>query len=132
MRVKYAGLRRMFIILKHSSQSKRKWFIDFECFRRLASQSCHYCGKPPSQKAYAAIYSRKEKQRQDYTRFDLYNGLDRVNNDIDYVEENLVPCCKNCNFAKRNMTVEEFRKWAVNLYHHQFGDQKPSNLQLLW
>ena len=112
-----AGLRRMFNILSSKSHSKRKWYIDYECFKRISAQPCFYCGKPPSQKAYAQTRSsRKESFKQDYNRFVLYNGLDRIDNEIDYIETNLVPCCKICNFAKRDLSLDEFRGWAKNLY----------------
>jgi hypothetical protein len=29
-----------------------------------------------------------------------------------------VPCCKFCNVAKAEMTVEEFKSWIVRVYAH--------------
>ena len=29
------------------------------------------------------------------------NGIDRLDNDIGYIEDNVVPCCKTCNYMKR-------------------------------
>ena len=37
--------------------------------------------------------------------------------------DNCVPCCKICNIAKRNMTLEEFDEWIKRLYNHRFGEK---------
>lgn len=39
-------------------------------------------------------------------------NIDRVDNSGHYTIENIVPCCKHCNFAKRFMGVDEFLKWV--------------------
>lgn len=56
---------------------------------------CHYCGKPPS------------KPHRKCETF-LYNGLDRVDNNIGYTESNVVPCCYICNKMKGELPVEDF------------------------
>lgn len=43
------------------------------------------------------------------------NGIDRVNSSIDYVPDNCVSCCKFCNRAKSNRSMEEFLNWAIKL-----------------
>jgi len=45
----------------------------------------------------------------------LFNGIDRVNNSAGYTNHNTVPCCKTCNLAKRDSTVEEFENWITQL-----------------
>lgn len=46
------------------------------------------------------------------------NGLDRRDNNLGYVDENVSACCTICNLAKRNMTEKEFVSWALRLAHH--------------
>ena len=45
----------------------------------------------------------------------IYNGIDRKNNGKGYTEDNIVSCCKQCNFAKRNMSYKEFKFWINKL-----------------
>ena len=48
----------------------------------------------------------------------VYNGLDRVDNEKGYTIDNVVPCCKHCNYAKRNRSVEEFIDWIAQVYEY--------------
>lgn len=42
-------------------------------------------------------------------------GLDRMNNNIGYELNNICPCCKRCNLAKRTMSVEEWNIYINKL-----------------
>jgi hypothetical protein len=77
-----------------------------EDFARLVSLPCHYCGEPPS-----AV-----KQGKDIWSPLVYNGVDRVDNEKGYSLSNSVACCKNCNAAKRNLSVQEFLAWVEKIY----------------
>jgi hypothetical protein len=78
--------------VKVCQRGNKYWEISVEDFHRLTSSDCHYCGKPPMQ------ISRTYK----------YNGLDRKNSQKGYQLENVVPCCKECNFIKgRELTYDE-------------------------
>ena len=37
-------------------------------------------------------------------------GVDRLNDDIGYEVDNIVPCCKACNFMKNELSCQEFIK----------------------
>ena len=43
------------------------------------------------------------------------NGIDRVDNNIGYTEENTVPCCEFCNRAKLNNTEEYFKTKIIKI-----------------
>lgn len=91
----------------------------FEDFYKLSQMNCNYCGRKPMQ---AYNYHRCGKRRtsqfaKDNGKF-VYNGLDRVDNDKGHNKDNVVPCCKICNYAKSNMSIDEFRIWATNLYNN--------------
>lgn len=91
--------------MRQADNRKLTWSIDRNTFKILIEKDCHYCGAPPSQ---AWNYSKSSKQ--------IYNGLDRVDNQLGYVEENIVPCCKTCNYAKRSLTLDEFHDWTKRVY----------------
>lgn len=67
---------------------------------------CYYCGVDPKQSQVLMSYPT-------YTYY--YNGIDRLDNDLGYVEENCVPCCSFCNKAKSVHTLEEFENWIERL-----------------
>lgn len=97
----------------YRSNAKRRGInfnINYEQFVLLSSKCCHYCGEPPKQ----ILRARYAKCNGVY----MYNGLDRLNNDIGYVFENLVPCCKICNRAKYNMTEQDFIIWIFKACKH--------------
>lgn len=59
--------------------------LDYGQFKNFFGQPCHYCG----------LVNTK-------------NGLDRVDNDLGYILENVVSCCIQCNRMKMDYTVDEF------------------------
>jgi len=79
-----------------------------EQVKYLTKQDCYYCGIEPSS------VCKTTKYQPDY----IYNGIDRVDNSIGYTLENCVPCCKLCNNAKTDLTVEEFKGWIKRLVKH--------------
>jgi len=76
-------------------------------FEKITSSNCFYCGVIPSQLS--------KRNGHEY----FYNGIDRVNNSIGYIEENVVPCCVFCNKAKRDLDIEVFTKWVKRLSEYQ-------------
>ncbi len=87
--------------------------VPFELSREevefLVKSPCHYCGALPSMKILGKdIWSPL-----------TYNGIDRVGNSKGYVTGNVVSCCRICNIAKRDLSVEEFLEWATRIYLHQ-------------
>jgi len=77
----------------------------------IHKMDCAYCGIKPS-----------TVSRQRGTTF-IYNGIDRVDNNIGYTHSNSVPCCKRCNEIKRNRTYEDFRDWVGSAYQTMFMEQ---------
>lgn len=94
---------------KDSAVSRNyNWSLTKEQFRFITSQPCTYCGKIPNQ-----TY-KTQNNRGGY----IHNGIDRMNNEVGYVIENCVPCCKTCNYAKRTMTIDSFINWIASVYTH--------------
>jgi len=87
---------------KHDAElCGREWALSDEQFDLLTQSDCHYCGIGPS-----TIMAR-QRHHGSFT----YNGIDRMDNAVGYVPNNVVPCCKLCQYAKRNMPYEEFKAW---------------------
>lgn len=78
-----------------------------EQVRSLIEQDCYYCGQKPVVR-YTAEGCAGEYE---------WNGIDRVDNTKGYMMDNCVPCCKLCNFGKRDLTLDEFTEWIHRAYH---------------
>lgn len=110
------GLRNLYNRYKYGARTRGyRWDLDEETFKTLTSQPCHYCGKPPSQ--VSSQGSHVSLERRKHSAY-LYNGLDRVDNDIGYLPDNLVPSCGTCNVAKQTMTQLEFFEWLKLAAEH--------------
>ena len=87
--------------------SARKRKIDFQIslgiFETIIIKPCFYCDKPPTQQRFGFCYS----------------GIDRVNPDLGYNEENIVSCCNDCNVAKLDMSYKEFVEWICSIHNTQ-------------
>ena len=80
-----------------------------EQFKKLTSKKCYYCGANPS------TVSSKECSLGDY----IFNGIDRVDSSVGYNIKNCVPCCKICNYAKKDMSEDDFLIWVKRIYEYQ-------------
>lgn len=72
------------------------WTISDHFAIMMFHDRCHYCHKTPEQ-----------NQR--------LMGIDRIDNARGYDYGNVVPCCKNCNRAKHNLHVDDFRSMCTNV-----------------
>lgn len=84
------------------------WELSDEQALAIIQQPCCYCGSPPSQ------VSRHPELNGSFT----YNGIDRLDNKQGYTPKNVVPCCKHCNYAKRDRSMPEFLEWVVQVYRY--------------
>jgi hypothetical protein len=80
---------------------------DEQC-RDLLRRNCHYCGSGGSNMKQADTFNGRYH----------YNGIDRVDNTKGYLFDNVVPCCIDCNRAKRTMGYQEFLDWVARVYRH--------------
>lgn len=85
---------RDYCIYKHQAKKRGYVFeLTIEQFKQLCLEPCHYCG-------------------------DFFVGIDRKDNSIGYVYSNCVPCCKHCNYAKRDMKYTVFISHIRKMYEH--------------
>jgi hypothetical protein len=100
--------------------------ISFEDFFRLSQMNCYYCGARPNNVQNSAKQDTKSseyaKENGDFT----YNGLDRVNSTLPHTIDNVVPCCKWCNFSKRERSAKDFDDWLERAYQTLLERRKSS------
>lgn len=87
---------------RHSRLVGRDFALTVEQCYALFEGFCAYCGVEPRTQ-YAASSA--------LTKPFFYNGIDRLDSSRGYTIENVVSCCKTCNFAKSNSTIEEWEAW---------------------
>jgi hypothetical protein len=86
-----------------------EWKLTDEQTLNIIKKNCHYCNLTPSE-------SRRLSGRGKNANFVFFNGIDRVDSTKGYEFENCVPCCKYCNFAKNDMSYDDFKKWICRVY----------------
>lgn len=88
-------------------KNKRIFELTTEEFKTFIKGDCFYCGQSPSMKIR-------------YTET-LRNGIDRKDNTIGYINNNCVSCCAECNFAKRELSIEQFLSLVERIYKHKIN-----------
>ena len=61
--------------------------VTLEMFKHITAQPCYFCGDGSSAG---------------------HRGIDRLNNDLGYVPDNMVPACSVCNYMKAQLSEAEF------------------------
>ena len=79
----------------NAKKKGKEWGIDIETFKTFWQKPCSYCGD--------------EIQTV---------GIDRVDNSVGYIAENLASCCGTCNYFKRALTEEHFIKHCKKIIKH--------------
>jgi len=95
---------RVFSYKYQAKRRKLEWSLEDDQAVALLRSPCFFCGH----------------LRQPF------NGIDRLDNDRGYVEDNVVSCCSTCNHAKCKMSVSDFQAWLDRLAKHQ-GYSKSRN-----
>jgi hypothetical protein len=84
--------------------------LSVEAFNKLTKQNCFYCGKTPGQ-----IYMNKKSRM--YGEY-IYNGIDRIDNNLGYVDNNVVASCICCNRMKWTMEKSNFVEQIKKIFHY--------------
>ena len=102
-----AAFNSLLLDYKWSAKSRNFPFTLTEAeFRVITKSSCHYCGCEPSQV--------KKKHKSIY----IYNGIDRIDNGIGYVQGNCIPCCMIHNYMKGTLTQKEVLDAVFSIANH--------------
>jgi hypothetical protein len=103
------------VFSNYKSRAKKKGLnidLDFNEFKCLIKQNCFFCNQEP------------QNMRKDFTKKRIglsrgkLNGLDRVDSTKGYLKNNVIPCCEDCNKAKRNLSVSDFLIMIKNIYEN--------------
>lgn len=79
---------------KSAKERGYEFELSTEFFKELLLEKCHYCGKEKA------------------------SGVDRKDNNVGYRYDNVVPCCKICNFMKRDLSYEDFKDHIRKIVNH--------------
>lgn len=110
-----------------AKQRNIEWNLNIEHVVKLLNNNCYYCGKPPSNKYNARSANRNYVKNSNFNieEYNIkYNGIDRLDNSKGYNKENCVSCCTQCNTAKLNFTLKEFKEWINNIYKNFITNEK--------
>lgn len=90
----------LYSLCKSAATGRRNLVFDLtpKRFKEITKQNCHYCNCPPSQIAYNSTRAGQY----------VYNGIDRLDPSLGYVEGNCVPACATCNLMKQSLNYEDF------------------------
>jgi hypothetical protein len=88
---------------RRNAQTKGHAFkLSTSQFEALVRGECRYCGCKPE----------TELKRKGLLAGWYYNGVDRLDNRQGYVPNNVVSCCRTCNFRKGATSFDEFTGWV--------------------
>lgn len=91
---------------RNAIRRNKEWLLTPEYVISLIDKPCRYCGTVGSMKMHKT------------TGECYHNGIDRLDNDKGYTEDNVVSCCKQCNIAKNVFTEKEFIEWIHKASNH--------------
>lgn len=95
-------------VYENSAVSRKKSFeISQEVFDKIRLNNCYLCGKQNSP--------------------DHQNGIDRVDNNIGYLEDNIKSCCWDCNGLKRDYSLDNLFEKMLKVYNNTKNDNKNIN-----
>lgn len=89
------------IFYMYRNEAKRRGFsflISKEEFEKFIDKNCYYCDRAPENNC--SVF----KNHKPF----IYNGIDRKDNSIGYVIDNIVTCCKWCNTRKKKKSYNNF------------------------
>lgn len=93
----YSSLKSRFYNYRTKAHQRNLSFeLDEYQFLHLTQELCYWCGAPPSN-----IHTGLNGNY-------IFNGIDRIDNNLGYTLDNCVACCAKCNMMKRGMTQEEW------------------------
>lgn len=100
-------------------------------FYSLANLPCYYCDTEYSNnynyyvsknnKELGAECRKLKEYRDPEQGYFKYNGIDRIDSNFTHNKNNVVPCCKQCNWSKMNLSLVEFNDWITRIKKFQHG-----------
>lgn len=98
--------KKLFWSYKQGALSRNLTFeLSYDEFCNLTSRPCYYCG------SIRTIFINKDCVNKNINLNNLCSGIDRIDNKMGYITNNVVPCCKICNRGKGNLSKERWLKY---------------------
>lgn len=98
---KYKSIRYKFTHFKAECRRRNiDMNIDLKFFETNFHKDCFYCGDISDSSAYGS-------------------RMDRINSDLGYSKDNIVPCCKKCNVMKNEFTLKDFLQQIEKIYYNR-------------
>ena len=91
---------------RHAIDRGFMWNLTRQEVEIIINSNCYYCGVEPS---------NTKKTKNSLGEGLKYNGIDRIDSSKNYEKINVVPACKICNYAKSNLSLQQFKEWAKRL-----------------
>ncbi len=89
--------------------------LKIEEFYEISQNPCFYCNNNGSNLFNRAKTDKKSSIKAKLEGNFKYNGLDRIDSNEGHTIDNVVPCCKYCNFAKSGLSLLEFNDWIKRI-----------------
>jgi len=100
---------------KHGAKARNlDYALEDSLARFIINQSCFYCG------GLDLRINRSKKSKPKYR----INGIDRIDSSKGYEIDNVVPCCKICNYIKMDMGLKEFLEQIEKIYNHSIKNKE--------
>lgn len=84
--------------VKSARRRKITFELSFEQFNVLIRQTCVYCGNNGMNVSNVSLYEDAF----------YYNGVDRIDSTKGYITDNMVTCCKICNWTKHTLNAQAY------------------------
>lgn len=104
---------------RHYKKNYKTMELTLEEFYSYSQMPCTYCGAEKVNCLNTYLCDKKMTQKGRDAAYFYYNGVDRVDSTKRHTKDNVVPCCKYCNFGKSNLALEEFYNWIDRIKTYQ-------------
>lgn len=106
-----------------ANQRGIEWNLSKEEFNIITKQDCFYCGQPPIQDP---THGHNGGHGQHFCEY-ISNSVDRVDSKGPYRVENVVPCCRVCNFMKNKFSLELFFDKVEKIYNKHIRERSTTS-----
>jgi hypothetical protein len=99
---------------KRAKRRGLAYTLSFEQWLALICLNCYLCNGRPAN-------SFKVASKKSYKQYPnvIYQGLDRINSSKGYTLNNVAPCCKHCNYMKREFSKTGLKKHIMKIVKFQ-------------
>lgn len=110
-----SSMNRVYSLYKQSaSRRKHSFEISKQEFKDITKRNCYLCNRTPS---------NKMDNKGEYGHY-YYNGIDRVDNTMGYINSNCQACCGDCNNMKKDKNIIDFIGFVEKVYNNKNKKQK--------